>query len=141
MSNQNNLTEEEKNIQEYMDEREEIVDVNGNDDDTYKQSVNVELKESKKRAISELKTFTYKTPPIKISPLLRTLFADCDSNDGWWLYVAQHWNPRAINRVINQMVKVHKSGAITIRNPAKYFTYLIKFRKKRKEFRTTNDTR
>ena len=102
------------------------------DNGTYKRSANTSLIESKQKAIYELKTFTYRTPPIKIAELLQTLFADCNSRDGHWLYVAQTWNLRAINRVIERITRLHSSGWKTIQNPAAYFTHLIKFRKKRK---------
>lgn len=108
----------------------EDIFVNGND--TYKSSVNFELTKSKQNVIAELRTFNYRTPPIKIAQLLETLFADCNSKDGHWLYIAQNWNPRAINRVIKRMIELHNSGRITIHNPAAYFTSLIKFRQKRR---------
>ncbi len=99
---------------------------------TYKRKVNFELTESKLNVITELKTLTWITPPIKIAQLLQTLFAEYNSWDGHWLYIAQNWNPKAINRAINYMVKVHENGTKSIQNPAKYFTYLIKLRKKRR---------
>ena len=108
----------------------EDVFVNGND--TYKRSINFKLTESKQKAIAELETCIYKTSPIRIAQLLETLFVDCNTKDGHWLYIAQHWNPRAINRVIKRMVELHNSGRITIQNPAAYFTYLINFRQKRR---------
>ncbi len=107
-------------------------DVNVIGYDSYKRSVNSELTESKRKVISELKTLDYRTSPLKIASLLQTLFAEYNSIDGWWLYVAQHWNPRAINRVINYMVKVYENGTISIQNPAAYFTSLIQKRKRRR---------
>lgn len=108
------------------------VNVKWSVNDTYKRHINLELTENKQKVIAELKTFTYKTPPIRISQLLQTLFAEYNSKDGHWLYIAQNWNPRAINRVIKRMIGLHISGRTTIQNPAAYFTYLIKKRKKRR---------
>ena len=118
--------------QEDYERTNESVNVKWSVNDTYKRNVNSALTESKQKVIAELKTFTYRTPPITISQLLQTLFVDCDSKDGHWLYVAQNWNPRTISRVLLQMIKLHNSGMKTILNPAAYFTHLIKFRKKRK---------
>lgn len=106
------------------------VSINGND--TYKRRVNLFSTDSEQGAIMELETFTYKTSPIKISESLLLLFASLPSKDGHWLYVAQHWNPRAINRTIKQMVRLHNSGRTTIDNPARYFTFLVKLRKGRR---------
>jgi len=99
---------------------------------SYKRSVNFELTESKLKVINELKTFTYLTPPIKISQLLESFFAGYDTNEEHWLYISQNFNPRAINRVINYIVKVYLNKTTSIQNPAAYFTYLIKKRKKRR---------
>ncbi len=126
------LAESEAEEQEKNEDTNEDANVKWNGNGTYKQNVNFELTESKQKVVAELKTLTYITPPIKIAALLQTLLADSDSKDGWWLYVAQHWNPRAINRVINYIVKVHENGTRSIQNPAKYFTYLIKLRKERR---------
>lgn len=111
---------------------DEDVSVKWNGNDTYKRNVNPELTESKHKAIAELRTLNFRTSPIKIAEVLEILFAEYNSKAGWWLYVAQNWNPRAINRVINYMIKAHVTGRKTIQNPAAYFTYLIKFRKKRR---------
>ncbi len=108
------------------------VHVNGNGNGARKQVVNSELSKNKHKVITELEAYNYKTPPIKISKLLEQLFVDYKSKDGHWLYIAQNWNPRAINRVIRQMSELHQSGQETIKNPAAYFTHLIKFRKKRR---------
>lgn len=115
--------------------------VRENVDDICKRKVNLELPSSKQQVIDELKTCTYKTPPYKIASLLKKLFIRFDTEPGWWLYVAQHWTPRAINRVISRMIKLHKNGEISILNAAAYFTFLIKFRKKRKVFTNINDIR
>ncbi|OGH14570.1 MAG: hypothetical protein A3H50_01430 [Candidatus Levybacteria bacterium RIFCSPLOWO2_02_FULL_37_10] len=118
--------------QESYGKTKEDVSVKWSVNDIYKQNTNFELTESKQKAIVELETFTYETPPIKIAQLLEILFAEYNSKNWWWLVVAQQWNPRAINRVIKRMIKLHTSGVVTIQNPAAYFTYLIKLRKKRR---------
>ncbi len=112
---------------------ESVSVVKWSDSDTYKRHAITSLIETKRSIIEKLKSFTYKTAPIEIALALQTLFADYPSEkEGHWLYIAQHWNPRAINRVIDRMIKLHNSGRITIQNPPGYFTKLIKFRKQRR---------
>ena len=110
----------------------ESVCVNGSVSGTYNRPVNPEQERSKNKAIAELKSRSYKTPPKEIASLLEALFVNCDSKAGHWLFVAQQWNPRAINRTVSLMMKQHSRGEVTIQNPAAYFTHLIKFRKKRR---------
>ncbi len=110
----------------------EDVYVKWNGNDTYKRTVNFELTEDKLDVITELKTLTYKTSPILVAELLEKLFVNRETKDGHWLYIAQNWNPRAINRVIKYMVKAQSSGTRTIDKPAGFFTFLIKRRKRRR---------
>lgn len=119
------------NFQEKND-TEGNVSVKWNDNDTYKRDTSTTLTETKQNAIKELKTFTYRTPPVEIARSLQALFSGYTSKEGHWLYIAQNWNPRAINGVLEGMTKLHTSGRITIQNPPGYFTRLIKFRKKRR---------
>lgn len=100
--------------------------------DGYKQQVNFELTPNKLEAISKLQKLNYRTPPPEIANLLDVIFEGCNTKFGWWLTVAQQWNPRAINRVIIQLNKLHTGGWRTFKNPAAYFTFLIKNRKKRR---------
>lgn len=109
------------------------VSVNGNVNDTCKRYVNFELTQSKQQIITELAQCNYRTSPKAIAGLLEQLFTNCFTNPGHWLFIAQHYNPRAINRTINRLVKLHNVGSVTIQNPAAYFTYLIKYRKKRRD--------
>ena len=117
-----------------IDSQEESVSVvKWSDSDTYKRRAIPWLIETKRDVIEKLKLFNYETDPIEIASALQTLFVDYPSDkEGHWLYTAQHWNPRAINRVIDRMIKLHSSGRTTIQNPAGYFTRLIKFRKQRR---------
>lgn len=108
---------------------------------TRKNDVNFELTERRRTIITELKACTYRTPPVKIAQLLEELFSGYGTIRGWWLSVAQQWNPRAINRNLDYMVKRSNAGFITFNNPAAYFTGTIQYRKRRKEFRSANDTR
>ncbi|MGI0059450.1 MAG: hypothetical protein ACREBJ_06750, partial [Nitrosotalea sp.] len=87
--------------------------VSGNGNGTYKRQVNDMSSLSKHEVIEALKQLTHRTPPIEIAKLLEQLFIDYPSKEGHWLYVAQHWNPRAINRVIAHMIKSHSTGAVT----------------------------
>ena len=110
----------------------DIALVPGNGIDSSKQIVKFELSPDKLQIISELKKCTAKTPPVDVEKHLDSLFLGYGTKGGWWLAVAQQWNPRAINRVIDQMIKLQRGGWKTIQNPAAYFTLLIKFRKKRR---------
>lgn len=108
---------------------------------TNKRKVNSELTQNKQQEIiTELRKCTYRTPPHKIAALLEALFSSYSSKPGHWLYIAQNWTPRVVNWVLNYMVKLIKTGRTTIKNPAAYFTKLIKYRKKRKERRGSNGT-
>lgn len=132
--------------QEYIDRltdelnNKESVGVNGSVIDTCKQDVNAELTFSKQSVINKLRLCNYRTSPLELSLLLEDLFAGWGSKNGHWLYVSQLWNPRAINRVIFQMIKQHKRGEIKIKNPAAYFTDRIKRRKKRRNIISSNGT-
>ena len=112
---------------------DENVVVNGSDNDTYKRQASFELTESKQNAITKLKDCNYRTPPIKIASLLKIIFDGSNTQQGWWLAVAQQWTPKAINSVLNQMIKAHSDGWATIKSPGAYFTSLIKCHKKRKK--------
>ena len=109
------------------------------EDDTSKRSVNLELIESKREVIAELKACDYKTPPSEIASLLEKFFDNPETKPGHWLSVAQQWPPRRIFLTINQMLKRQSGGWITIENPAAYFTFLVNKRKKRK-LTGVNDT-
>lgn len=136
MSKSNNLASEYADIQEYFDEIEKSVPVSGNANGIYKHGTETSINKSKQDAISELKKCTYRTPPLQIEQLLLKLFIDYDSKPGHWLYIAQHYHPRAINWVINGMIKTYKYGWQTIKNPPAYFTHTLKkFYKPRKNQR------
>lgn len=136
---QNDLFSEED--KEYIDKvlfsekkntntKNDNVIVNGNN--TYKHGVDLKSTKSKLEVISKLKKCNYKSPPIEISNLLEELFSSHNTKKGHWLYIAQNYSPRTINRIIDRIIKVHKRGEETIKNPAAFFTFLIKFRKKKK---------
>lgn len=105
-----------------------VVNVNG----TYKNEAKVELTFSKHKTINALNECRFATSPKQVASLLDELFDGWGTHDGHWLYIAQNWNPRAINRVMVQIIKRCRTGEINIQNPASYFTHLIKFRKKRR---------
>lgn len=126
------IAETETEYQGRYERTNESVRVNRSVNDTNKRRINFELTESKLKAITRLKSCNYRTPPIEVAALLEEFFADPNTKQGHWLYVAQNYTPRTINRVINHMIKVHISGEKTIQKPAGYFTHLIKFRKKRR---------
>jgi len=116
----------------YKDEANKNPSVSGMLNDSYSHGVIFELTQDKQKVIAELTHCNYRTPPIQIATLLEKFFKEWHSNQGHWLYVAQQWTPRAINRTIHRLTKLHIEGRITIRNPAAYFTKLIKFRKPRR---------
>ncbi len=94
-----------------------------------KQNVDTWLSTEKYRLMSELTECHYRTPPKYVAMLLGKLFIEWPGESPrHWLYVSQHWAPRAINRVLRQMVKREERGTVTIANPAAYFTLLIKSR-------------
>ena len=98
-------------------------------------------KSEKISILAILRKCNYKTPPNKIACLLEKLFIDHESRGGHWLYVAQKWPPKAINGTLAYMIKRHKAGWSSIRNPAAYFTACIKYRAKRKtNYLSTNGT-
>lgn len=106
--------------------------VNGSVNDTRRRKVNFELSQSKLEVISKLKQCNYRTSPFEISGYLEIIFSDYSSQEGHWLYIAQTWPPRPINRVIDRMLKQQKKGLVTIKNPPAYFTNLLRYRKKRR---------
>lgn len=124
------VSEAQEDVRRYGET--ENVHVNGDGNDTCKQNVNFELTQDKLLVIKKLKECNYLTPPRNIANLLEIFFAEWRSSQEWWLCVAQMWNPRAINRTINCIVKVTLNGTKTIQNPPAYFTFLIKKRHKRK---------
>ncbi len=135
------ISEGEKEYQEKNNNTNENVSVSGLSNGSYKRRVNFELTPSKLQVISKLKVCDYQTPPVEIAQCLEELFEECESKEGHWLYISQTYPPRVINWNLNYMIKVHSSGRRTFQNWAAYFTQSIKFRKKRKELRNTNDTR
>lgn len=122
------------------DSSKDIGSVNGSVIATYKNEVNTAQTLNKHTVIAKLKECNYRTPPKNIASLLDELFGSWTAKPDHWLFVAQHWNPKSINGVISRMIRQHEFGETTINNPAKYFTFLIKKRPKRKKFRGSNDT-
>jgi hypothetical protein len=121
------------------------LDRNGNvsvisESDTYKYEVNSQLNWYKSEAIHQLKQCNSYTPPNKIAPFLEEIFKYWKSEkENHWLWIAQHYAPRICNWVMAKTIKKFTEGGI-IKTPPAYFTYLLKYRSKRKEFRNTNDT-
>lgn len=115
-----------------LNQMENVNDVKWNDNGTCKRQVYFELSDIKKKVISDLKLCNHRTDRYTIALLLGELFPSPDTKVDHWLYIAQQWNPRAINRVINQMVKTQNLGIRSIVNPAAYFTKALQYRKKRR---------
>lgn len=108
------------------------VNLNGNENSASKHNNKRGLTEHKHNVISQLNHCNHRTPPKEIALLLSDLLYHPDTIPTHWLYVAQNWPPRAINRTIEELIKLHQEGWATIDNPARYFTFLIQKRKKRK---------
>lgn len=111
----------------------ENINLNRNINGTCKQQVNLISTDDKLQAINKLKQCNYRTSRREIASLLEIIFSKNESKEGHWLWIAQHYNPRTINSVIALMIKQHQTGEKTIDNPSAYFTYLIKFRKQRRD--------
>ncbi|VVA44321.1 conserved hypothetical protein [Candidatus Roizmanbacteria bacterium] len=105
---------------------------NGMTNDSSKQTVIFELTHSKQVIITKLNKSNYRTSPIEIAFLLEELFKEFNSKSGHWLFIAQNWTPRALNRTLKYLFRIQLTGQQNIQNFAGYFTYLLKFRKKRK---------
>ena len=81
-----------------------------------------------------LNKWNAETPPGKIAGFLESLFG-FGSKSGHWLWIAQHYYPLTIYRVLKQMQKRQKEGWESIKNLPAYFTYKIKnFRRMRRCF-------
>lgn len=123
---------EEKTIKDELLRTERNDVGNGGVNGSCKHGDNFDLTSVRLQAVATLKTYNYCTPPPLIAEQLGVFFSGCGTQDGWWLKVAQTWNPRTICRVISFLIKQHTSGWETIRNPASYFTSRIQRRKKRR---------
>lgn len=123
------LSLKEKNIRNWSVD----VDVNGNDYGGYKRIAFAELFVIKKDIIEQLRKCRSRTTTIvQISSFLEDLFIDYPTNKpGYWFDVARYYTPRVINRVIAELQKLSSPNHETIRNPAAYFTFLIRKRKRK----------
>lgn len=117
------------------------VSVNGNVNGSYKRGVKSELNWYKSKFINQLKRCTTNTPQNEIAKLLEEIFKPWPSNrERYWLWVAQTYTARTLIWVMSATVKKYLLGGIR-KTPPAYFSYLLRYRKQRKEFRNTNDTR
>lgn len=129
---------EENLICESLKETSENVSVNGNDNGSYRFDVNSESSWYKSELILKLKQCNSSTSPKEISFLLKRIFKYwLPPKENHWLNVAQNFTARTLNWVMSATTKKYLQGGIK-KNPAAYFTYLLSFRKMRKEFRGTN---
>jgi len=92
-------------------------------------------KSDKLRAFSLLTKCNYKTSPREIFNYLEIIFSDCGSKDGHWLFIAQHYTVKTICAVLREIIRKHQRSEVTILNAGKFFTSIIKKKKKRKLFR------
>lgn len=116
------------------------VSVSGSENGTYKPEVKSELNWYKSELIFQLKRCTSGTSPNEIASLLKQIFQPWPSKEKHWLWVAQTYTARTLNWVMSATAKEHLRGGIR-KTPPAYFTYQLRFRKERKQFRSTNGTR
>ena len=117
----------------------EMVSVNGSVNGIGKRHENSDEPQKKLQAIKELTQCNYRTSPKVLETLLKEVFSSCVTQDGHWLWIAQHYTPKSINSVIHQMKKAHAEGWITIKNSASYFTEVLKtFHTMRSRFKKKN---
>jgi len=138
LENNKDLFDYSKRVKEKTvgkDDTNTNVIVIGDVNDTYKINVNTNETLSNHRTITKLRECNYRTAPKLIASILESLFFGWNTEIGYWLYVAQHWNPKSIRGVISVIIKQHQRGETKVKNPAKYFTYLIKKRPMRKKIR------
>jgi len=117
--------------QEQTQNTNENVNGNGMYSDGCKRRVYFELTQSKQRVISELTQCDYRTSIKQLTQYLSELFMEWESYPEHWQYIAQTYNPLAINRTIIQIIKYLNNGH-KIPNPAGLFTLLIRKRAQRK---------
>ena len=110
--------------------------VNGSVNGGYGLSVDSELNWYKSEAIRKLNNYDSSITEIQRASYLTEVFKFWKSFDGHWLFIAQTYTLRTINWVINETIKYYISGAIKT-NPAKYFTYVVQKRTKRKTLTAT----
>ena len=89
------------------------------------------LTQSKHRIITDLRNCNYRTPTYKIAFLLKELLGPARKATHWD-YIAENWHPKAINQVINYILKREKNG-LEIKDFGDFFTWLIKRKKRRKK--------
>ena len=106
--------------------------VNGDADGGCKFGVNSELNWYKSDAISKLKKTNFDTPEYEKSLYLSEIFSYWPSKEKHWLFITQNHTSRVINWVMNETIKKSIRGGIKT-NPARFFTYIIQFRTKRKD--------
>lgn len=100
-----------------------------------------ELNWYKSELIYKLKLCTSDTPRNEIATLLKEIFKFWPSNkESHWLWIAQTYTTRILIWVMTATIKKYLRGGIR-KTPPAYFTYLLKFRKQRKEFRNSTGTR
>lgn len=118
----------------------ENVGVSGSVNDTCEPEVKSEPNWYKSELIHQLKRCTSDIPLNEIAKLLEEIFKSWPSNkEEHWLWVAQTYTARTIIWVMSATIKKYLQGGIR-KTPPAYFTYLLKFRKQRKEFRNTIGT-
>lgn len=114
-----------------FNEPKENASVSESGNGTCKPVVNSGLTQSKIDAISKLKKCTSYSSSFEIAKYLEVLFQEYPSKPKHWLWIAQRWNPREINKSINYMLKLSFKGRIRT-NPAAVVTFDVKKRAKRK---------
>lgn len=140
------FTEEDENkLKELKVKRDANVIHNGSAIGICKDTKKIPEKQIKILAIKNLQKSRVNTTSLKdIASWLKDLFGIWTEKPLHWLFIAEHYTPKAINSVINEMQKRKSGGAMPLDNPGAYFTKVLrryhplKKVRKRKEFTDTN---
>lgn len=122
------------------DNSSECVSINGSVNGTCKRIDNFSQTLDKPQAIAKLSACNYLTPPKEIAFYLESIFGLWEEKPSHWLFIAQRYTPKTINSILHIMTIENQRGDKTIYSPGAYFTSLIRYRSKRKTFRSTNGT-
>jgi len=101
--------------------------LNGSVNGTYKLQENLTENQSKSMAIANLQKSRVKETPIKdVACWLEDLFGIWQEKPLHWIFIAEHYTPKSINSVINEMRKRKERGGMPLNKPGAYFTKILK---------------
>ena len=137
--------EDEQRLKQISNAKNENVIVSGSVNSTCKPKENYEKNLTKNEAIVNLQRSKADKTSIKdIACWLKHLFGIWQEKPSHWIFIAEHYTPKSINSVINEMQKRKERGSMPLDKPGAYFTSVLRQyhpqRKlpKRKHFIVTN---